>query len=112
VRKKITYIADLEVSLFEEIRNMCSYKSVVQCLTLSAALLITLLFWPSAGALAQATMATVRGTVRDQTGVPIPGTMVMAKNVAAGVNRTASSNEEGQFEILQLDPGTDEVQAA
>ena len=87
-------------------------KSVVQGLALSAAILITLLFWASVGALAQESMATLRGTVQDQTGAPLPGTAVMVKHLETGLSRTVSSNAEGQFEIQRLVPGTYEVQAS
>ena len=110
--KEITDIPDIEVSLFEKMRSMYASKSVVQGLALSAALLIALLFWARAGALAQGSMATLRGTVQDQSGAPLAGTVVVAKNLETGLSRTESSNAEGQFEIPQLVPGIYEVRAS
>lgn len=91
---------------------MHASKSVVQGLALSAALLITLLFWASVGALAQESMATLRGTVQNQSGAPLAGTVVMVKNLETGLSRTVSSDAEGLFEILELAPGIYEVQAS
>ncbi len=91
---------------------MHASKSVVQGLALSAALLFTLLFWARTGALAQVSMATLRGTVQDQSGAPLAGSAVMVKNLETGLGRTVSSDAEGQFEIQRLVPGTYEVQAS
>ena len=66
--RRVKKLIPVEVRLIEEMRNMHAYKSVVQGLALSAALLITLLFWARTGALAQGSMATLRGTVQDQSG--------------------------------------------
>jgi len=74
--EKVTDIADLEVSFFKEVRSMHASKSVVQGLALSAALLFTLLFWARTGALAQGSMATLRGMVQDQSGAPGRGELM------------------------------------
>ncbi len=65
---------------------------------------------------AGATLAALRGNVKDQTGTPVPEATVMVKSLGTELGRAASSsanthtntitNEEGQFEILQLPPGT------
>ena len=98
--------------LSRQVWSLHAYRSVVQALTLPAAILATLLFLPKTGVSAQATLAAVRGTVQEQTGAPIPGTTVAAKNLETGRSRTVSSNAEGKFEIPQLAPGTYEVWAS
>ncbi len=102
----------MQSAFFKKVRGMCACKSIMQRLILSAALLITLLFWARTGALAQGSMATLRGTVQDQSGAPLAGTAVMVKHLETGLSRTVSSDAEGQFEIQRLVPGTYEVQAS
>ena len=98
--------------LSRQVWSLHAYRSVVQALTLPAAILATMLFLPKTGVSAQATLATVRGTVQGQTGASLPGATVTAKNLEAGVSSTVSSKAEGRFEILPLFPGTYEVQAS
>ncbi|MEE8176499.1 MAG: carboxypeptidase-like regulatory domain-containing protein, partial [Acidobacteriota bacterium] len=75
-------------------------------------LLSAMLCLPGTGSAAQVSPATVRGTVQDQAGTPIPGATVTANNLGTGQSRTVSSDAEGRFEILQLAPGSYEVQAS
>ena len=98
-------------------RRQCAVQTESQGLTLSALIptvliLATLLSFPGTGETSQASPATVRGTVQDQAGAPVPGATVTANNLGTGQSRTVSSDAEGQFEILQLAPGAYEVQAS
>ena len=62
--------------------------------------LLLLLMWPAAG-LAQT--GSVTGSVIDQTGLVLPGTIVTLRG--NGVPRTVSSDERGHFELAGIAPG-------
>ena len=81
-------------------------------LAVSAVLLTALFFLPRAGASAQESTATIRGTVRSQPGDPIPGVSVTAIHPVTGMSQAATTGKEGQFEIPQLIPGTYDVQVS
>ncbi|HEU4597416.1 MAG TPA: TonB-dependent receptor [Pyrinomonadaceae bacterium] len=59
-------------------------------------------------ALAQAdsTSAHLSGFVRDPQGAVVPGATVTARNPATNETRTASSNDEGFYQLTNLPPGT------
>ena len=107
VREELRFC--LEVSLRQE-QGLRASKPARHSWALPAAILTVLLFLPPAQALAQTSTAAVRGSVRDQTGAPVPAATVTAKNLETGLSRTANSDEHGEFEILQLAPGAAEVQ--
>ena len=48
---------------------------------------------------------TIRGTVKDQQDLAIPGVTVTATNVGTGVSVTAITNESGAYNIQSLLPG-------
>jgi len=58
--------------------------------------------------LAQRTTGTIRGVTRDSSG-PVPGVVVTASNVASGIKYTATTQTDGSFVILEVDPGEYEV---
>src|SRR2546423_1143079 len=62
-------------------------------------------------ALAQAdsTTANLSGFVRDPAGAVVPGATVTARNAEKNVVRTATSNDDGFYQLVQLTPGTYEV---
>src|SRR2546423_7660909 len=62
-------------------------------------------------ALAQAdsTTANLSGFVRDPAGAVVPGATVTARNAEKNVVRTATSNDEGFYQLVRLPPGTYEV---
>jgi hypothetical protein len=77
------------------------HKTLVRCL-----LLVTL--WALVGiapALAQYN-AGFEGVVADSTGAVVPGVKVVARNVATGVDYSATSNTAGVFHITNLPQGT------
>jgi outer membrane receptor protein involved in Fe transport len=63
----------------------------------------------SAPALAQVEAGTISGTVRDTTGGVIAGANVLAKNLATSAERTAQTNESGQYNLPGLSPGNYEI---
>ncbi|HEX8352902.1 MAG TPA: TonB-dependent receptor [Pyrinomonadaceae bacterium] len=58
---------------------------------------------------ADATSANLSGVVRDAAGAVIPGATVSARNPSVGVTRTATTNDEGFYQLVQLPPGAYEV---
>ena len=64
--------------------------------------------WPLPLAYGQAT-STFNGRVLDQGDAVLPGVTVTATNVSTGVARTTVTNEEGQYSIPGLEPGTYEI---
>ena len=54
---------------------------------------------------AQSTLATVTGTVADQSGAVMPGVTVTATNAATGVARTTVTTVSGEYQVPNLDAG-------
>ena len=62
-----------------------------------------------AGSLAaQTTNGTIRGTVTEQ-GRPLAGTEVVARNVASGTQRTATTRADGGYTLAGMVPATYEL---
>ncbi|HYO63642.1 MAG TPA: TonB-dependent receptor [Pyrinomonadaceae bacterium] len=59
----------------------------------------------AAPALAQRTNADLTGRVVDQNGAAVPNATVTARNAGTGAERTAQSNEDGDYSIRELPPG-------
>src|SRR6058998_2197931 len=55
------------------------------------------------------TTATISGSVRDGTGALIPGASVTAKNVETGITRTTTTDEQGRYQLLNLNVGRYEI---
>ncbi|WP_263350364.1 TonB-dependent receptor [Acidicapsa acidisoli] len=55
---------------------------------------------------AQETRATLSGTVFDPSSATIVGATLKLTNIATGVSATATSNTDGQYRFLFVDPGT------
>src|SRR5436305_7551124 len=70
-------------------------------------LLLTLMF--AVAAFAQTT-ASIKGTVTDQTGAAVVGAKVTIKAAALGIERTAQTNNGGDYEVPALPPGSYSVQ--
>src|SRR6185436_7924731 len=69
------------------------------------------LLWPLTAA-GQVTTATVQGRVLDESGAPVPGTTVTARNTETGASRSAVTDAGGSFRITALPVGPYEVTAA
>ncbi|MGH9340897.1 MAG: carboxypeptidase regulatory-like domain-containing protein [Acidobacteriota bacterium] len=75
-------------------------------------LLFVVVFTSSAWfAQAQATLATIRGTVTDAGGAVVPGVSVTVTNQATNVARTVVSGDRGNYEVTHLNPGVYRVSA-
>jgi len=83
-------------------------KLGVSCLVLA---LITLMSAASSFAQAQATAADLSGTVVDPNGAVVAGATVTAKNLSTGITRSATANDEGEYQLIGLPPGEYEVTA-
>ncbi|MGH9632433.1 MAG: carboxypeptidase regulatory-like domain-containing protein [Bryobacteraceae bacterium] len=71
--------------------------------------LLLLLLLPSI-AWSQAVSATLLGTVTDASGAVVPNAAVTATDIATGVPRRATTNQEGIYTIPYLPPGTYRVE--
>lgn len=49
---------------------------------------------------------TIAGRIMDQTGAVIPGAEIQAKLIKTGLTRTTTSDVEGRYRLIQLEPGT------
>jgi hypothetical protein len=65
-----------------------------------------LLLGAGSGAGAQEARGTLQGRVTDQSGGVVPGATVEIANVATGVTASTTSNEEGNYRVPFLNPGT------
>jgi carboxypeptidase family protein len=63
----------------------------------------------SGPALAQSFLGTIRGTVLDPQGLPLPGASVIVTDEATGAQRNVQTDGKGDFEVLNLQPGTYKV---
>ena len=75
---------------------------LIQCF---AVLVLAFVLAPSIAAQSQITTATIQGTVKDVNGAVVSGAEVEIKNIATGSTRTVTTNEDGVFKVLQLQPG-------
>ena len=55
---------------------------------------------------AQSTLATVSGTITDQSGAALPGATVTLTNSATGAERTAVTGGTGDFNLPNVDAGS------
>lgn len=73
--------------------------------TFTLSLLVLLAAGIAASAHAQATTASIRGTVKNQSGSPLPGAEISAVGVATGFVRTVTAGPDGSFTLAGLTPG-------
>src|SRR6266850_2497737 len=57
----------------------------------------------------QSNAADLQGFVRDATGAVVPNATVTARNPATNASRTATTNDEGRYQIVNLTPGDYEI---
>jgi hypothetical protein len=58
---------------------------------------------------AQANAADLQGTVKDSTGAVVPNATVTARNPGTNISRSATTNDEGFYRIINLPPGDYEI---
>ena len=61
---------------------------------------------------AQSNAADLQGTVRDSTGAVVTGATVTARNPDKNLSRTATTNDEGFYRIINVTPGDYEITVA
>ena len=81
-------------------------SSVVRCALMSAVVLGCAV---AAFAQAQSNAADLRGYVRDPQQAVVPGATVTARNAATNDSRTATTNDEGFYQLVNLPPGNYEI---
>lgn len=74
----------------------------MKVLVLCAAVLLSLIAAP---ALAQTTVSTIEGTIKDAQGSVVSGAQVVVKSAALGIERTATSDADGFYRITALPAG-------
>ena len=81
------------------VKRLCSKLSVIP--------LITALFFilSPVAAFAQST-ATLQGAVTDTSGAVVPNAQIIVRSTAIGVERTAQSDTDGNYQMAALPPGT------
>ena len=63
-------------------------------------------------ALAQDPFGSIAGTVTDAQGAVVQNATVTVRNLATNASRTGMTNNDGQYRVLQLQPGVYEVKAS
>lgn len=66
----------------------------------------------ASAALAQDPFGSIQGTITDPQGAVVPSATVTVRNLATNASRTAVTNNNGQYRVLQLQPGNYEVKAS
>lgn len=79
---------------------------------LAVVCLCVVLSVPAALAQSQATTGVIEGRVLDPAGAAIPRATVTATNQATGLEKSVETDDEGNFRILLLPPGTYSVKAS
>ena len=74
-------------------------------------LFFALLFLPLISVVAQEPFGSIEGSVKDPQGSLVPNATVTVRNIATNASRTVISNDDGQYRVLQLQPGNYEVKA-
>jgi len=67
-------------------------------------LLLTLIVAAVSVGWSQSITATLRGTVHDAAGAVIPGATVTVRNNGTGITHTTTTNNTGDYVVLQLPP--------
>ncbi len=76
---------------------------------LCAAVLALVLALPSGVAAQSAGTGSIVGTVKDPSGAVVPGVKITVRNMGTNVSREASSDEQGGYRVVGLDPGRYEL---
>jgi hypothetical protein len=84
-------------------------KFVLSLLKLQYLPVLGALFALSSPLFSQLTSGNIQGTVYDQSGAPVPGATVVARNVATGIENPTVSTSTGEYRIQNLLAGKYEV---
>ena len=72
----------------------------------AAAMLLT-----ASAAMAQATTGSISGSVTDESKAVMPGVTITVKNVDTGLERAQTSDQQGRYRALNLNPGSYQLSA-
>lgn len=75
-------------------------------------LIVLFLCFCASIATAQEPFGSIEGTVNDPQGAVVQNATVTVRNVATNATRTVNTNENGQYRVLQLQPGLYEIRAS
>ena len=89
---------------------MTFHVQITRLVRLLAAVLVAASVFPTA-AYAQFDAATVLGSVRDSSGGIVPGATVTLKNIGTGISAATVSDEEGNYQFLNVRIGVYNVRA-
>ncbi len=89
---------------------MTSYQELAR-LVRTLMMVLSMALIPAAIAFAQFDAATVLGAVRDSSGAVVPGAMVTLKNTATGIAATTTSDQDGNYQFLNVRVGNYSVRA-
>ncbi|HZH33374.1 MAG TPA: carboxypeptidase-like regulatory domain-containing protein, partial [Pyrinomonadaceae bacterium] len=95
----------------QETSNMTAFFRQFRAALKSAALLAMLITACAGFSLAQSqsNAADLRGVITDPNGAVVAGATVTARNAAINVTRSSTTNEAGEYTIVNLPPGDYEV---
>ena len=82
---------------------------LIRSVHLTFLLTISLTFANVAYGQTQSAAADLQGAVKDSTGAVVPNATVTVRNPATNLTRTATSNDEGFYRIVNLTPGDYEI---
>ena len=81
------------------------FRSFPRFPTFAASLVLILLLAPAIAAQTQITTGVIQGTVVDANEAVVPGANVEIRNIETGRNRSLTTDENGRFVALALQPG-------
>ncbi len=80
--------------------------------TIFRSLSLAVILFASIAGQAQLDKGVVTGTLRDASGSVLPGATVTVRNVATGIATTVTTNADGTYQVLALNPGTYSIEAS
>src|SRR6185369_4755282 len=78
----------------------------------AASILLTLLIVPTILAQSQITTGQIQGLVQDANGAVVPGVNIEVVNLETNLSKTSTTNDEGRYVVLALQPGNYKVTAS
>src|SRR5437588_8614655 len=88
------------------------FRKNIPCAAMLLALVVSLFFVSTVvRAQSQASTGNIEGRVLDPNGAAVPNVQVTATNEATGLQKSANTDDEGNYRIILLPPGTYTVRA-
>ena len=86
-------------------------KRAAKCVWAELLAVAVMVLCTAGAAFAQATTATIEGTVKDNTDAVLPGVVITATNLGTGISRMATTEDRGYYKIFNLPLGDYELEA-